>query len=94
MSMNLNDPLPPKRVRKQTNQGAQYRAQIEAQKARAIYLKEKKIRDAREQKELDELMARLGNITIGGKRNRNRKNTRKNKRKNTRKDKRKSRQNH
>lgn len=88
MSMNLNDPLPPKRVRKQTNQGAQYRAQIEAQKARAIYLKEKKIRDAREQKELDELMARLGDITIGGKR------SRKNKRKNTRKDKRKSRRNH
>lgn len=63
-----------KRVRKPTEQGAQYRAQLEAAKARAAALKEKKQRTAKEQKELDDLTAMFGDMKMGGRR---RKHTRK-----------------
>jgi hypothetical protein len=59
-----------KRVRKPTEMGAQYRAQMEAAKARVAALKEKKERTVKEQKELDDLIGMFGDMKMGGRRRR------------------------
>ena len=64
------------RVRKPTEMGAQYRAQLEAAKARAAALKAKKERTAAEQHELDDLISKISSMSIGG---RKRKQTKKHK---------------